>query len=402
MPSRAVWVPNDSVRLVRLNQEIEVVGNPQLRSFWSGSLSGAYVPPVMWHLAGKPPGSECSGVRDDNRSALLTGQRFMIRDREYLVAVKGCGTSFDAYQHSPLTSEVLSAICHDPRLASALGSFNTGSSRFITAERWFGNTPYGGQAPDNAMLGMLASLRANMDQIQGFFICPIIALVQLPLEFQKIASKFYWYRRYSGTYWQELRLMPSNVRLYFQSPVTFGADTAKAFKLFDLKSFDSCERFLQNMARSSLAALTLYARTLRQDPRSGGYMGLGYHDVWLDKDAVIASDGTLHFADLEGIEDIRARNPEDAREQILMQFYRNVYEANFALEAMAAQTEKELAVDMGRKERRSWLVEVVQKACRSDPYIRLESKGSGLTAVVEPAVDKSLLTVEIDLFSGDG
>jgi hypothetical protein len=401
MPSKAVWVPNDPVPLVRVDQKVEVVGNPRLRSCWKGALCGAYVPPLMWHLAGRPQGFETTGIRDDNRSALLTEERFKIRDREYFVAVKGCGADFDAYQHSPLTSRVLSAICHDEALVSELESKNNGSSRFITAERWFGNTPYGGQAPDNAMLGLLASLRANRDEIQGFHICPIVALVQLPKEYQEIASHFYWYRKYSGTYWQEFRLMPSNVRLYFQSPLTFGADTGRAFSLFDLKSFDSCEKFLWNLARSTMAALTLYARTIRHDPHSDSYLGLGYHDVWLDKDAVIASDGTLHFADLEGIEDIRAKNAEEAREQMLMQFYRNVYEANFALEAMAAQTEKELAMAMSRKERRAWLIDVLTKACRADPYVKLESKGSGILAVIEPAVDKDMLAVEIDLFSGD-
>ena len=196
--------------------------------------------------------------------------------------------------------------------------------------------------------------------------------------------------------------MPSNVRLYFQSPVTFGADTGKAFALFGLTSFELCVEFMRNLARSTIAALTLFARTIRHDPHSDSYLGLGYHDVWLDKDAVIASDGTLHFADLEGIEDIRAESAEDAREQMLMQFYRNVYEANFALEAMAAQTEKELAIDIGRSERRAWLMDVLRKACRTDPYVKLESKGSGMLAVVQPAVDKDLLTTEIELFSGDG
>jgi hypothetical protein len=401
MACSAAWIPDDPVPLVRLDDDIEVIGNPQLKSFWTTELKGAYVPRLMWSLSGQSRGTPCSGVKDDNRSALLTEHRFMIRDREYFVAVKGCGSGFDAYQHSPLTAEVLGSICHQADFSSALKSVNNGDARFITAERWFGNTPYGGQAPDNAMLGLLASLRANRNEINGFYVCPIMALVELPEEYQRMASSFYWYRKYTGTYWQEFRLMPSNVRLYFQSQVTFGADTAEAFSLFHLASFESCERFLVNLSRSTIAALTLYARTLRHDPRSDCYLGLGYHDVWLDKDAVIASDGTLHFADLEGVEDIRAGTADEAREQVLMQFYRNVYEANFALEAMAAQTERQLAMDLGRRERRAWLVESIQKACKSDPYVKLETRGSKMVAVVEPAIDKDVLAVEIELFSGE-
>jgi hypothetical protein len=354
----------------------------------------------MWKLAGMPAGRQYRGIRDDNRSALLTDDRFVIGEREYFAAVKGCGSDFDAYEHSPLTSETLQAICHDPEIASDLADLNNGDARFVTAERWFGNTPYGGQAPDNAMLGLLASLRANRNEIDGFYICPIVALLQLPERFQRIASSFYWYRKYTGTYWQEVRLMPSNVRLYFQSPVTFGADTGEAFALFNLKSLESCEDFLTNLARSTLAALTLYARTLRYDSRSGCYMGLGYHDVWLDKDAVIAADGTLHFADLEGIEDVRVGRPDDVREQILMQFYRNVYEANFSLEATAVETERRLALNQSRSERRAWLSEIIQKACRADPYVKVERRGDKMYVFVEPAVDKSDLAVEIELFSG--
>src|SRR3989449_6437119 len=118
---------------------------------------------------------------------------------------------------------------------------------------------YGGQAPDNAAIGLLTSLRAQEGQIAGFPVCPVVALVRLPDEYASIASQFYWYRRYVGTYWQEIRLMPSNVRVYFHSPVTFGVDTARLFEMFGIGSFESAERFLENMARSSVAALTLYA-----------------------------------------------------------------------------------------------------------------------------------------------
>jgi hypothetical protein len=284
-------------------------------------------------------------------------------------------------------------------LASELVGYRNDLSGFITGERWFGNTPYGAQAPDNAMIALLASLRADGIEIAGFHICPIVALVRLPDVFADIASKFFWYRRYNGTYWQEIRLMPSNVRLYFQSPVTFGANTAEAFSLFGLDSFTACEDFIERLARSSIAALTLYARTLRYDSARERYLGLGYHDVWLDKDAVIASDGTLHFADLEGIEDIPAETEEEVREQIGMQFHRNVYEVSYALEAMAVQTERSLSIRSSKSDRRAWLMEILQRACRSDAYVRLEREGNRMTAVVEPSTDGDDLETEIELFS---
>jgi hypothetical protein len=399
MRHRAVWVPNDPLDLVRLDGDVEVVGNPQLKRIWEKELSGVYVPPLMWKLAGRPSGAPCQSIRDDNRSALLTDKRHVIHNTEYIACIKGCGAEFDAYQHSRLTPAVLKEVCHDALLASELAKSQDGFSGFVTGERWFGNTPYGAQAPDNAMIALLASLRANGNEISGFHVCPVVALVRLPDVFANMASKFFWYRKYEGTYWQEIRLMPSNVRLYFQSPVTFGANTAEVFSLFNLSSFEACERFIERLARSTIAALTLYARTLRFDSERGRYLGLGYHDVWLDKDAVIAPDGTLHFADLEGIEDIAAKDTEEVKEQIGVQFHRNVYEASYALEAMAAQTERSFSLGSSKWDRRRWLMDVLDRACRSDSYVRLERDGNRMIAVVEPSIDDDILETEIELFS---
>jgi hypothetical protein len=397
MVREAVWVPNDPVPLVRIEGPLEIVGDPRFESFWSRELEGCYVPELLWRLAGKPPGVPIEGVRDDNRSALLTDRRLVVGDREFLAAVKGCGAAVDAYENVPLTAARVREICRDPQLADRLASEDGKGSGFITGERWFGNTPYGGQAPDNAAIGLLASLRSDRGQLAGFPICPIVALVRLADAFGEVASRFFWYRRYEGSYWQELRLMPSNVRVYFHSPITFGLDTSRAFALFGLESFDDAERFLGNLARSTFAALTLFARSLRPDVRRGGYRGLDYHDVWLDKDAVIAADGTMHFADLEGIEDVPAANPAAVREAIEGQFYRHVYEASYALEAVAIEVERRYRSVRGPRERREWILQVIEGACASDPFLSIESSGSTVTLVVEPALDPASCDVEIEL-----
>src|SRR5207237_6970774 len=112
-----------------------------------------------------------------------------------------------------------------------------------------------------------------------------------PALYCRMAASCFWSRRSEGAYWQEIRLTPSNVRVYFHSPLTFGVDTSRALTLFGIETFEGAERFLTNLARSSFAALTLYARSLRHDPASGLYRGLDYQDVWLDKDAVVTADG---------------------------------------------------------------------------------------------------------------
>src|SRR5256886_16640540 len=138
--------------------------------------------------------------------------------------------------------------------------------------------------PRSTLFPYTTLFRSQEGQIAGFPVCPVVALVRLPDEYASIASQFYWYRRYVGTYWQEIRLMPSNVRVYFHSPVTFGVDTGRVFEMFGIGSFEAAERFLENMARPPVAALPLYPRSLRPEAGRGVSPGLGYHDVWLDKD----------------------------------------------------------------------------------------------------------------------
>ncbi len=399
MVREAVWVPNDPVRLVHLSEGVEGVGDPRYRSFWSGERLTPYLPELLWKLAGTPDGVPVAGVRDDNRSALLPDRQFAIGGQGYIAAVKGCGAAVDAYENAPLTADRVRSIARDPGLSASLAAEDGAAVGFITGERWFGNVPYGGQAPDNAAIGFLTSLRAVEAQIQGFHLCPVVALVRLPDAIARIASRFFWYRRYEGEFWQEVRLMPSNVRLYFHSPVTFGVDTSRALSLFGIASLEDAERFLENLARSSLAALTLYARSLRHDDVRGTYAGLGYHDVWLDKDAVIAPDGTMHFADLEGIEEIPARDPAEVQEEMGRQFHRNVYEATYALEALALDVDRRWRAFRTGAGRRDWILEVLERACVADPFLSLERRGGRLVLGVEPAVDSGTCGIEIDLAS---
>jgi hypothetical protein len=248
------------------------------------------------------------------------------------------------------------------------------------------------------MLALLASMRARGDSIAWFRICPVIAAVRLPQEAERLASSMYWYRRYDGGYWQELRLMPSNVRVYFQSPVAFGTDTEVAFSMFGLSSRQRCESFLENLCGSSLAALTLYARTLRDDGR-GGYLGLELNDVWMDKDAVVAADGALHFADLEGLEDVRSASREEARQRMRWQCFRHIYEVSFALEAAAREADRFLALGQDRQERRGWLMDLMRRGTRMDGYVQADLRRGGLWLAVRPAVGDGELAVDLEIFS---
>jgi hypothetical protein len=398
MTVRAVHVPSEDSSMLRLVEVQSLVGNPQLQHVWTDEVAGAYIPDIMGTLLGSPKGHAVKGLGDDNRSVIFPDHRFLIGDKEYFLCVKGCGAQFDAFAHQHLTAPVLGEICRDPSLRERMAVMGKSPTRFITAERWYGCSPYGAQAPDNALLALLASMRADGDSIAGFRICPVVAAIRLPRSVEELASRFHWYRRYYGPFWQEVRLMPSNVRVYFQSPVTFGVNTELSFSMFGLRSKGDCDRFMENLCRSSLAALTLFARTIRKDPR-GGFKGLDLHDVWLDKDAVVAADGALHFADLEGVEDVRASSAEEARERMRDQCYHHICEASFALEAAATEADRLLALGWDREERKAWIMETMQRSSLLDGYARAEGRGAAMDLIIEPAIQDEGLELQLELFS---
>ena len=105
---------------------------------------------------------------------------------------------------------------------------------------------------------------------------------------------------------QETRLVPSNVRVYFHSGSTIGGNIKSIFDLFEIDKNDKALEFLKNFVKSGIAYLTLFTRSLKNN-EDGTFSGLDFYDVWLDKDAVLAPDGTIYFVDLEGLEWITLR-----------------------------------------------------------------------------------------------
>lgn len=398
----AVWVPNEELDLVRVSEGTVTAGNPAYRELWEGGLEGAYIPRLLWELSGRPKGSPERGIRDDNRSALLPDHRTTIGEREFLVNVKGCGARYDAYHPRKFSVGVLRQICHDPKIREALEPREGEVPGFLVGERWWGYCPYGGQAADNALNALLASLRAEGDQIAGFRICPLVAAVQLPDPIARVASQFYWMRRYDGSYWQEVRLMPSNVRLYAHSPVTLGVDPARVLSLFQLDTLERSADFLQHLIGSALAATTLLARTLRYDARRGLYTGVDFYEVYLDKDSVVSADGTLHFADLEGIEPFYGSKPGEVKERLFGQFYQNIYEASYAIEMVARETWARLGITASEADRRAWVLDLLERGVRGDPYLRAERTGDRMVLRVEPATDPEQTALEVVFSTGEG
>ena len=142
---------------------------------------------------------------------------------------------------------------------------------------------------------------ADLTSIHGFRVAPVVKIVFLPEDLENEIKKIFWYRRFRGRMVQEIRLVPSNVRIYFHSGSTVGGNIRSIFDLFGMDSNDKAVDFLKNFVKSGIAYLTLFTRTMKRN-EDGTFSGLDFYDVWLDKDAVLAPDGTIYFVDLEGLE----------------------------------------------------------------------------------------------------
>src|SRR5208283_5471575 len=175
-----------------------------------------------------------------------------------------------------------------------------------------------------------------------------VKVALLPKAVEARLRSIHWYRKYGDRLVQELRLVPSNVRVYFHSRSTVGNDPGRVFDLYSIDSAAKAHQFETNFVRSGMALLTLFARTLTWDPARGRYSGLDFQDVWLDKDAILAPDGTVFFVDLEGI-DLVSVEREGVREKMEDQIFRSLYEFMFAYEQIEGERERRFGSVGSRK-----------------------------------------------------
>lgn len=244
-----------------------------------------------------------SAIRDENRNAIIPSCKVEIENREYFLCIKGCGAYTDLFSEKVFTAEsVLNAYRgSDPKMIEAIKSIEFPEG-IIMSENWMNESPYGGQGEENALRELSVSTLATKNSglsINGAYICPLIAAVRLPESFERVAREFYWFRRYPNPFHQCIRLVPSNIRLYFESDYLI-SDHNMLETLFGLNTVEKSEKFLMNFIKSGCAIISLFVRTARRNKKTKEVEALCYHDVWFDKDCVVASDGVIHFADLEG------------------------------------------------------------------------------------------------------
>jgi hypothetical protein len=268
--------------------------------------------------------------------------------------------------------------------------------RFLTGELWSRGCPYGSQGLEFASIAMKAAEMSDdsTTSIHGFRIAPLVKIVKLPEAFQKEITQVYWYRRFKQEMVQETRLVPSNVRIYFHSDWTIGDDTGELFDFFNIGNNEKAMDFLRNFVKSGIAILTLFVRSIRNNA-DGTYSGLDFYDVWLDKDAVLAPDGTIYWADLEGLQMItiggkdRADLEFNIEENMEHQIYRSLYEFMYAYE----QIERERVRRFGQASDRKIQFECLLKdALRDDKVLDLHRNNDSLELVIGNILGEEKLT----------
>ncbi|MCI4319085.1 MAG: hypothetical protein L3K23_02995 [Thermoplasmata archaeon] len=374
-PNGAVGILLSGLPLPLASFPAATITNRQFRQFDLTTWDRYFLPPTLCPLSDVEPIEVRDAIEDDNRSAIFPAPVATMDGTPFYLSVKGVGSGVDPFSLRRLDGAYAAELTDDPdvraRLTSVKGDRPGG---MITGELWLRGSPYGGQGLPHATTALNVSERADLTSLAGFRIAPVVKIALLPAEVEARIKGLHWYRKFGGRLVQELRLVPSNVRVYFHARTNVGQEVARVFDLFRIDSAEKAHRFEVNFVRSAIPLLTLFARTLSFERERGRYRGLDFQDVWLDKDAVVAPDGTIYFVDLEGVEEV-AVEPTDVREKLEDQVYRSLYEFMFAYAQIEAERSRRYGAAGSRKRQ---FEAIVLEALRDDPFVRPIHEGGRL------------------------
>jgi len=336
---------------------------------------------------------------DDNRSAVSREPYMAIDGVDFYFSVKGIGSTTSPFSRQLFRKEEISGLVKSNALRERIASAKEREMkypRYLTGELWSRGCPYGSQGLEFASIAMKAaeSSGPSTTSIHGFRIAPLVKIVKLPRAFQEKVTQVYWYRRFRQEMVQETRLIPSNVRIYFHSDWTIGDDTGELFDFFRIDNNDKAMGFLRNFVKSGTAILTLFVRSMA-DNGNGTFSGLDFYDVWLDKDAVLAPNGTIFWADLEGLQAItiggkdRAELEFNIEENMEHQIYRSLYEFMYAYEQIERERVKRFGNSTDRKVQFEYLL---RDALKDDEVVQLHRSADSLELVIGNILGEERLT----------
>ncbi len=368
--------------------------NRRFASFGLDDWDRFFLPASLAPLADQDPVSELGTILDDNRSAIVPRPVARIDGLPFYLSIKGIGSTVDPYSRRRLDATYAAELTADPDVRARLGTrLPDAEGGVITGEVWLRGSPYGGQGLPHAAAALAVSERADLTNLAGFRIAPVVKIAPLPPPVADRLRTIHWYRTYAGPIVQEIRLVPSNVRVYFHSQSTLGQHASEVFERFAIDTPGRALAFETNFVRSGISTLTLFARTLELAPTAGRCTGLDFFDVWIDKDAVIAPDGTLFFVDLEGIEPVTVEATA-VREKLEDQVYHSLYEFMFAYEQIEVERSRRFGASGSRKRH---FEAVVAEALREDRFARPRVHPAGLVLEIRPASVEEALSLDFPL-----
>src|SRR5271157_4675407 len=319
----------------------ETLTNKHFKEFDMPEFEVVYLPESMRPFMILNPLDTKEFIVDDNRGAVATLPSLKLDGTDFYLSVKGVGSTTNPFSHQPLGKAEICSLLKDTQLKDRIINSEEKIPRYLTGELWLRGSPYGGQGLEHAI------------------------------------KEIYWYRRFAGRIVQETRIVPSNVRIYFHSKTTIGGNIGAIFDFFGIDENYKALQFLKNFIKSGLAFLTLFTRSIKSN-EDGTFSGLDFYDVWLDKDAVVAPDGTIYFVDLEGLEWITVHEKK-VHEKIDDQIYRSLYEFMFAYE----QIERERSRRFGQvTDRKTHFECLLREALKDDEVVDLAREGHSLMLVV--------------------
>ncbi len=353
------------------------ITNGHFRNIKVPDIRYLHLPKSMTHFLDDIPVDSVKFIEDDNRGAISQSLSVDLGSTKFYLSVKGIGSTAHPFSRRLFDIGDIYTISGIRQVERNRSFSPEISPRFITGELWLRGSPYGGQGLEHATISLNVSEMADITSINGFRIAPLVNIISIPDELESRIKKIFWYRRFAGKIVQEVRLVPSNVRIFFHSGSTLSGNVAAVFDMFNIDTEEKAYNFLGNFVRSGISFLTLFVRSLKSydDGTLGGY---DFYDVWLDKDAVLAPDGTIYFVDLEGLQWIRIRE-EDLAEKIDDQIYRSLYEFMYAYE----QIEQERARRFGnRTDRKIQFEHLLREGLIDDRIVDLERDGETVNLVI--------------------
>ncbi len=375
------------------------ISNRYFRSFQMPEFERIYLPESVRPFTDAGPTGAKELLIDDNRSAVGREPYMAIDGTDFFFSVKGIGSTTSPFSRQLFKREEISSLLKSGDMRERIASAKEKEMkypRYLTGELWSRGCPYGSQGLEFASIAMKAAEMSDTSttSIHGFRIAPLVKIVKLPRDLQEKVTQVYWYRRFKQEMVQETRLIPSNVRIYFHSDWTIGDDTGELFDFFRIDDNDKAMGFLRNFIKSGIAILTLFVRSM-SDNGNGTYSGLDFYDVWLDKDAVLAPDGTIFWADLEGLQAItiggrdRADLAFNIEENMEHQIYRSLYEFMYAYEQIERERVKRFGHSTDRKVQFEYLL---RDALKDDEVVHLHRSADSLELVIGNILGEERLT----------